>query len=71
MILTSTGGLHTLSSYGTVLLIAGGIGITHPMSYMHDFMDAFATRESAVRRVKLVWAVRSLGSHNPFEIIYL
>ncbi|KAL4894416.1 ferric reductase like transmembrane component-domain-containing protein [Aspergillus ambiguus] len=53
------GGLHTLSSYGTVMLVAGGIGITHPLSYMHDFVDGFATHKIAVRRVKLVWAVRS------------
>ncbi|KAF9887705.1 hypothetical protein FE257_009658 [Aspergillus nanangensis] len=54
------GGLHSLSSYGTVLLIAGGIGITHPMSYMHEFVNGFAARAIAVRRVKLIWAVRSL-----------
>ncbi|GAB1213037.1 hypothetical protein ATERTT37_002186 [Aspergillus terreus] len=53
------GGLHTLSSYGTVVLIAGGIGITHPLSYMHDFVNGSAERAIAVRRVKLVWAVRS------------
>lgn len=55
------GGLHSLSSYGTVLLIAGGIGITHPMSYMHQFMEGFIAQTIAVRRVNLVWVTPSLG----------
>ncbi|KAL2802717.1 ferric reductase like transmembrane component-domain-containing protein [Aspergillus granulosus] len=54
------GGLHSLSSYGTVLLVAGGIGITHPMSYLHEFVEGFAARTIAVRRVSLIWVIRSL-----------
>lgn len=55
------GGLHSLSSYGTVLLIAGGIGITHPISYLHEFVNAFFTpKHSAVRQVSLIWVVRSI-----------
>ncbi|KAL4778483.1 ferric reductase like transmembrane component-domain-containing protein [Aspergillus varians] len=54
------GGLHSLTSYGTVILVAGGIGITHPMSYMHQFMEGFSARKIAVRRVNLIWVVRSL-----------
>ncbi|KAL4884251.1 ferric reductase like transmembrane component-domain-containing protein [Aspergillus karnatakaensis] len=54
------GGLHSLASYGTVILVAGGIGITHPMSYMHQFMEGYTARNIAVRRVNLVWVARSL-----------
>ncbi|KAE8150777.1 ferric reductase NAD binding domain-containing protein [Aspergillus avenaceus] len=54
------GGLHSLSSYGTVLLIAGGIGITHPMSYMNEFISGFARKPTAVRKVSLIWVIRSL-----------
>ncbi|KKK16804.1 hypothetical protein P175DRAFT_0258990 [Aspergillus ochraceoroseus IBT 24754] len=54
------GGLHSLTSYGTIVLIAGGIGITHPMSYMHEFVEGFAAQTIAARRVSLVWVVRSL-----------
>lgn len=57
----NTGGLHSLASYGTVLLIAGGIGITHPLSYLREFADGFSNRSMAVRRVTLVWVVRHLG----------
>ncbi|EAW11758.1 ferric reductase family protein [Aspergillus clavatus NRRL 1] len=54
------GGLHSLASYGTVLLIAGGIGITHPLSYLHEFIDGFSSRSIAVRKVTLVWVVRHI-----------
>ncbi|KAL2817277.1 ferric reductase NAD binding domain-containing protein [Aspergillus cavernicola] len=55
------GGLHSLTSYGTVILIAGGIGITHPMSYMHEFVEGFAARTIAIRKISLVWVIRSLN----------
>ncbi|PYI05351.1 ferric-chelate reductase [Aspergillus sclerotiicarbonarius CBS 121057] len=54
------GGLESLNSYGSVLLVAGGIGITHPMSYIYEFVNGFASRSTAVRRVTLVWVIRSL-----------
>ncbi|KAJ6167065.1 Riboflavin synthase-like beta-barrel [Penicillium chermesinum] len=54
------GGIHSLKSYGSLLLIAGGIGITHPLSYIHEVMTDFPTRTSATRKVHLVWMVRSL-----------
>ncbi|OJJ42843.1 hypothetical protein ASPZODRAFT_28925 [Penicilliopsis zonata CBS 506.65] len=53
------GGIHSLVSYGTVVLVAGGIGITHPMSYLHQLMQGFATT-TATRRVNLVWVVREI-----------
>ncbi|KAL2856324.1 ferric reductase like transmembrane component-domain-containing protein [Aspergillus pseudodeflectus] len=54
------GGLHSLSSYGTVLLVAGGIGITHPISYLHEFVEGFSARTIAVRKMSLIWVIRSL-----------
>ncbi|KAF7589201.1 hypothetical protein BBP40_004585 [Aspergillus hancockii] len=54
------GGLHSLSSYGTVLLIAGGIGITHPISYLREFMNGVAYKSIAVRKATLVWVIRSI-----------
>lgn len=55
------GGIHSLASYGTLLLVAGGIGITHPMSYLHEAVANFASRKTATRKVHLVWMIRSLG----------
>ncbi|KAK5799939.1 hypothetical protein VI817_002151 [Penicillium citrinum] len=54
------GGIHSLKSYGTLLLVAGGIGITHPMSYLHEVVTNFASRKTATRKVHLVWMIRSL-----------
>ncbi|KAJ5566138.1 Riboflavin synthase-like beta-barrel [Penicillium sp. DV-2018c] len=54
------GGIHSLASYETLLLIAGGIGITHPMSYLNDVVTTFTEQKSATRKVHLVWIVRSL-----------
>ncbi|KAJ5634642.1 Riboflavin synthase-like beta-barrel [Penicillium herquei] len=54
------GGIHSLASYGTLLLVAGGIGITHPMSYLHEVVTNFTSRKSATRKVHLVWIIRSL-----------
>lgn len=55
------GGIHSLDSYGTLLLIAGGIGITHPMSYLNEAISTFNESKTATRKVHLVWIVRSLG----------
>ena len=50
----------TLSSYGTLLLIAGGIGITHSLPHIRSLIHAFSQPgTSATRRVSLVWIVRS------------
>ncbi|KAJ5372360.1 Riboflavin synthase-like beta-barrel [Penicillium concentricum] len=54
------GGIHSLASYGTLLLIAGGIGITHPMSYLNEVVSTFTEQKTATRKVHLVWIVRSL-----------
>ncbi|KAJ5892111.1 Riboflavin synthase-like beta-barrel [Penicillium subrubescens] len=54
------GGIHSLASYGTLLLVAGGIGITHPMSYLHEVVTNFASRKTATRKVHLVWMIRNL-----------
>ncbi|KAJ5421899.1 Riboflavin synthase-like beta-barrel [Penicillium cf. griseofulvum] len=49
------GGIHSLASYGTLLLIAGGIGITHPMSYLNEVLATFTEQKTATRKVHLVW----------------
>lgn len=51
------------------MLIAGGIGITHPMSYIHEFMEGYAEQTIAIRRVNLIWVVRSLGMSSSLDIL--
>ncbi len=48
-----------LSSYGTILLFAGGIGITAYLTPLRHMVDNYAPSTTAVRRVTLVWIIRS------------
>jgi predicted ferric reductase len=53
------GGVNLLHSYGTVMLIAGGIGITHQVPHVRDLIAGFANGTVAARRVLLVWIIQS------------
>lgn len=53
------GGHESLDSYGTVLLFAGGVGITHQMSYIRHLVSSCAERTVATRKIILVWSVPS------------
>lgn len=54
------GGLDSLRSYGTVLLFAGGVGITHQLSHMRDLINGFEAGTCATRKLVLVWSVKNL-----------
>ncbi len=54
------GGLDSLRSYATVLLFAGGVGITHQLSHMRDLITGFETGTCATRKLVLVWSVKNL-----------
>ena len=49
---------NALHSYGTVLLIAGGVGITHSVPHVQDLVAGFAAGTVAARRVLLVWVIQ-------------
>ncbi|KAI1966819.1 hypothetical protein LOZ58_000308 [Ophidiomyces ophidiicola] len=51
---------HTLDSYGTVVLFAAGVGITHQISYVQRLVEGFSNGTVAARRVTLVWIIQSL-----------
>ncbi|KAJ0167754.1 Ferric/cupric reductase transmembrane component 2 [Colletotrichum tanaceti] len=53
------GGLHTMRSYGTVMLFAGGVGITHQVPHVRDLVAGYANGTVAARRVILVWTIQS------------
>jgi hypothetical protein len=48
-----------LSSFGTVLLFAAGIGITHQTPHVRDLVQGYANGTVATRRVVLVWIIQS------------
>lgn len=52
-------GTNTMESYGTVLLFAAGIGITHQMPFIRHLVHGYAKGIVAVRRLVLVWVVRT------------
>lgn len=49
----------SLHSYGTVILFAGGVGITHQIGQLRALLSAHDAGTTAVRRITLVWTVRS------------
>jgi predicted ferric reductase len=51
------GGHHSLDSYGTVLLFAGGVGITHQVMYLKHLVEGYHSGTTAIQRLLLVWTV--------------
>ncbi|RYO79800.1 hypothetical protein DL766_006578 [Monosporascus sp. MC13-8B] len=53
------GGEHGMHSYGTVMLFAGGVGITHAVPYVRNLVAGYANGTVASRKVVLVWIIQS------------
>lgn len=53
------GSIHSLQSYGTVMLFAGGVGITHQVPYVRELVAGYANGTVATRKVVLVWTIQS------------
>jgi predicted ferric reductase len=53
------GALDSLASYGTVLLFAGGVGITHQLSHLSPLISGSCDGTVATRKIVLVWSVPS------------
>ena len=53
------GGLDRLHSYGTVVLFAAGVGITHQIGHVRDLLEGHAAGKVATQRVVLVWSVKN------------
>ncbi|KAI9770133.1 MAG: hypothetical protein M1840_003583 [Geoglossum simile] len=53
------GGHHNLGSYGTVMLFASGIGITHQVPYVRSLVTGYANNTVACRKLTLVWIIQS------------
>ena len=52
-------GSQSLRSYGTVMLFAAGIGITHQVPHVRDLVAGHANGTVATRKVVLVWIIQS------------
>jgi len=53
------GGMHQMHSYGTVMLLAGGVGITHQVPHVRDLVSRYANGTIAARKIVLVWVIQS------------
>ncbi|KAI4117773.1 MAG: hypothetical protein LQ345_002058 [Seirophora villosa] len=51
---------ESLDSYGTVLLFAGGVGITNQLSHMNHLIHGWAAGTNATQKLILIWSVRTL-----------
>tara|TARA_R110002003_G_scaffold296_2_gene18598 strand:+ start:9402 stop:11222 length:1821 start_codon:yes stop_codon:yes gene_type:complete len=51
------GGYHSLDSYGTVVLFAGGVGITHPLSFVRRLLAGHNNKSAATQKILLVWCI--------------
>ncbi|KAF2230071.1 hypothetical protein EV356DRAFT_520207 [Viridothelium virens] len=56
------GGHEPLSSYGTVVLFAAGVGITHQMPYLRQLLRGYAEGTVSTRKIVLVWTVPDTAS---------
>ncbi|KAK4123505.1 hypothetical protein N657DRAFT_573166 [Parathielavia appendiculata] len=52
-------GSSRLHSYGTVMLFAGGVGITQAVPHVRDLVGGYSNGTVATRKVILVWAIQS------------
>ncbi|KAL9099479.1 MAG: hypothetical protein Q9163_005030 [Psora crenata] len=53
------GGNDSLHSYGTVILFAAGIGITHQIGHIRDLLTGHLEGTTATQKVVLVWTVKN------------
>jgi predicted ferric reductase len=53
------GGLHQMGSYGTVMLFAGGVGITQAVPHVRDLVVGYSNGSVATRKIVLVWIIQS------------
>ncbi|ROV90314.1 hypothetical protein VSDG_08177 [Cytospora chrysosperma] len=53
------GGTHNLQSYGTVMLFAGGVGVTQAVPHLRDLVIGYSNGTVAARKIVLVWIIQS------------
>ena len=51
------GGEHGLHSYGQVVLVAGGVGITHCVGWARELLKLWKEGRGVTRKVILIWVV--------------
>lgn len=52
-------GGYNMNSYGTVMLFAGGVGITQAVPHVRDLVVGYANGTAAARKIVLVWIIQT------------
>jgi predicted ferric reductase len=52
-------GSQSMASYGTVLLFAAGVGITHQVPHVRELVAGYGNGNVSTRKVLLVWIIQS------------
>ncbi|KAH7071850.1 hypothetical protein BKA63DRAFT_516487 [Paraphoma chrysanthemicola] len=56
------GGFDSLDSYRTVVLFAGGVGITHQLPFVRHLLAGHNSKSAAVRKILLVWCITHIDA---------
>ena len=59
------GAPHSFGEYGTVVMLASGIGIAGHMPYIKDLIRGYNSCEVRTRRILVVWEMEDLGEGGP------
>jgi predicted ferric reductase len=54
------GGFHSLESYGTVVLFAAGVSITHQLPFVRHLLAGHTSNTAATQKILLVWSIRHI-----------
>lgn len=63
-------GHESFQSYGTVMLFAAGVGITHQVPHVRDLVAAYNNGTCATRKVVLVWIIQSPEHLEWIRLVY-
>lgn len=54
------GTTESLNKYESVLLFAGGVGITHQLSFVKQVLKDYALGQTITKRVRLIWVIPTI-----------
>lgn len=54
---------YNFDSFSTLLFVAGGSGITHPLGHIRQLLIKSSEDLVAARRIKLVWIIRDMKNY--------
>ncbi|KAH7084134.1 ferric reductase [Paraphoma chrysanthemicola] len=56
------GGFDSLDAHGTIVLFAGGVGITHQLPFVRHLLAGHNNKSAAARKILLVWCIAHIDA---------